>query len=105
MASGKFGAADLVAATDTEICTVAAGKAATLSVCIANRGSAQVRVRVAISAEAAPAAADYIEYDTPIPANGVLERTGLVLSAGEKIFVRSDLATVSARVHGFDEEA
>ena len=34
---------------------------------------------------------------------GVLECSGPALSAGETVVVRSDKATVSVRVHGYEE--
>lgn len=71
-----------------------------VNVCVVNRGAAAAKVRVAIGGGGAPAASDYLEYDTSVPANGVLERTGIAASTGEKIWVRSDTATVSARAHG-----
>lgn len=105
MASGKLGSADLAAATDTLLYTVPAGTIATVNVRVANRNSASAKVRVAIGAGASPAASDYVDYDIPVPGNGILEDTGIVCSAGEKIWVRSDLANVSVRVHGFEEVA
>ena len=70
----------------------------------ATRTSAAVTVRIAIRS-AALADADYIEYDAKLPANGVIERTGIALSAGEIVTVRASAPGVSARVHGFEETA
>lgn len=99
MASGKLGAADLVAATDTLLFT-AGVTPQTFNVRFANRNAAAVKVRVAIGTGGAPAAADYVDYDVSILANGILEDVGLVASSGEKIWVRSDTANVSVRAHG-----
>lgn len=103
MPSGRLGAADLLAATDTALYTVPAGKTATLNVSLCNRGTAAVKVRLALAAAAAPTNAEYLEYDVSIPANGVLERSGIVADAGKIIVVRSDVATVSAVAFGFEE--
>ncbi len=104
MASGKLGKAALAAAADTDLYTVPAGTVATANINLCNRTSAAVTVRLAIRS-AALADADYIEYDAALPANGVLERTGIALSAGETITVRASAAGVSARAHGFEEVA
>lgn len=106
--SGKLGNADLGAAANTTVYTCGSGVgntavAATVTVSLCNRGAAPATVRIAVAAAAAPTAAEYIEYGVTLPAGGVLERTGIVLSAGERIVAYSDAATVSARVHGFEK--
>lgn len=105
MTAGKLGSADLAAAVDTLLYTVPAGTVTTLNIRVTNRNSSAIKVRVAIGTGGAPAALDYIDYDTPVAAGGILEDTGVVCSAGEKVWVRSDLANVSVRVHGFEEVA
>ena len=105
MPSGKLGAADLAANAVTLLYTVPANTVATASVRLCNRGAAQVKLRVAVGSGAAPAATDYLEYDAIVPANGILEDTGIAMSAGEKLWVRSDTVNVSARAHGFEEAA
>ena len=105
MASGKLGSANLAAGADMLVYTVPASTVATINIRVANRNAAAAKVRVAIGTGASPDAADYIDYDISVPANGILEDTGLVCSAGEKIWVRSDVANVSVRVHGFEEVA
>lgn len=104
MASGLFGKAALLATTATDLYTVPAGTVATANINLCNCTSAAVTVRIAIR-KAALADADYIEYDAKLPANGVIERTGIALSAGEIVTVRASAAGVSARVHGFEETA
>lgn len=98
MAQGKLGSVNLAAATDTPLFTADSVQA--FNVRFANRNTTDVLVRVAIGTGAAPTNADYITYDVKIPANGILEETGLIASAGEKVFVRSDMANVSVRAHG-----
>ena len=105
MPSGKLGAADLAANADTLLYTVPVGTVTTVSVRLCNRGTTQVKLRVAVGSGAAPAASDYIDYDANVPANGILENTGIVMSAREKLWVRSDTTNVSARAHGFEEAA
>lgn len=105
MASGKLGSANLSAVTNTLIYTVPSNKVATANINICNRSTIEVNVRIAIGSGGSPANTDYIEYDFPLPAQGVLERTGIVCSAGEKIWCYADSADVSVRVHGFEENA
>jgi hypothetical protein len=104
MASGKLGSAALAASTDTTIYTVPASKVATVNVSMVNRGATAVRVRIAIGSNP-PANADYIEYDAEIPANGILERSGLVMSASELLIARASTANVTIRAYGFEEAA
>jgi hypothetical protein len=105
MASGKLGAADIPAAAYTTVYTVPADTVATLNLSLVNRGADPATVRVAITTEAGdPLDADFIEYDAVIPgAGGILERTALMAGAEEKVKIYSDVATISARVHGFEE--
>lgn len=106
MASGKLNAVDLLANTDTKVYTVPAGKITAANINFVNRGTTQVTVRLALSsAVSTPANADYIEYEVTLAPSGVLERTALVMSAGESVFARASLATVSVRVHGYEENA
>ena len=102
MAQGKLGSADLSAGVDTLVYTVPANTSATVNIRVANRGTEAAAVRVAVGSGASPAGADYIDYDVVVPAKGIMEDTGVVCSAGEKIWVRSDVASVSVRVHGFE---
>lgn len=104
MASGKLGSADLAAAVDTILYTVPAGQVATVTVSYCAR-TASAAVRLAVSTAAAPAAADYLEFDAALPVGGVLERSGVVLSAGERVIARASVSGVSVRVHGFEEAA
>lgn len=106
--AGKLGSADLGAGADVVLYTCGSGAgntavAATATVALVNRGTASAKVRIAVGPADAPAAADYLEYDFDLGAKAVLERTGIAVSAGERIIVRSDTATVSARAHGYEK--
>ncbi|WP_158874004.1 hypothetical protein [Antarcticirhabdus aurantiaca] len=64
------------------------------------------KVRMAVGSGASPAATDWIEYDLPLGVGGTVERTALVLKAGDKVFVRTDTANaIAARVWGVEEAA
>lgn len=104
MASGKFGSAAPAANTNTTIYTVPAGMVATVNLNIINWGTTSASLIISIGAET-PADEDYIEYGTILPPYGVLERSGLVMSAAESLVVNFSVATVSARAYGFEEVA
>jgi len=99
MSQGLLGSADLsTPATDTLIFTAAALQ--TLNVIVCNRNAGTARVRIAIGSGSVPANTDYLWYDLALPGNTPGEQTGVVVSSGEKVWVRSDLANVSVRIHG-----
>ena len=102
MASGLYGKVDVSSAsTWTEVVAASAGtKVATIT--IANRQAAATTVRVALRDAAGNVTdADCIEYDVSLPANGVLERTGIVLDSSNGLHVYAS-AAVSAVAYGID---
>lgn len=70
-----------------------------LNVRFCNRNADNVAVQLAIGTGSSPANADYLDYNTSV--YRALEDTGIVCSAGEKIWVQSDTANTSVRVFGF----
>lgn len=103
MASGRLGASDLSATTNTTVYTVPASTLASFCVNICNRNAASISVRLALASSGTPSAGEYIEYDSVVPGNGVLERTGLVLDAGKLVVAYSSAANVSVVVVGIEE--
>jgi hypothetical protein len=102
MATGRLGIADLTAATNTSVYTVPSGYFAVVSVNICNRSNQAVAVRIAAASLDSPANGEYLEYDTELLGRGVLERTGIIVGAGQKIVVRSTGANVNAVVFGIE---
>ena len=105
MASGVYGKVDVTSATTwTEVVaapTTGNTKVVTLNVC--NRSGAALTVRIALAATAgAVANGDEIEYDVSIPGNGVLERTGIVLSESNGLHIYASATGVSAVAYGLD---
>jgi len=102
MATGRLGIADLAATTLTTLYTCPATTFTVASVNICNRTAAPITVRIAVASVATPTNAEYIEYDTTIAANQILERTGIVMDAGKLIVVRSSATGVSAVAYGIE---
>ena len=100
--SGRLAAVSLTDTNDTLIYTVQAGKFGVLTANLAARLAA-AKVRLAITSGGAPTDADWIEPGAPLAEGGVLERTGLTLSAGQKIYAGTDIAGVSVGVWGILE--
>lgn len=102
MATGRLGANDLAAATNTTVYTVPSDTFSVVTLSICNRGNQAISVRVAVSASATPTAAEWIEYDTEVLGKGVLERTGIVMDAGRLLVVYASAANVSAVAFGIE---
>lgn len=105
MATGRLGAEDVSATTNTTVYTCPADTYAVVAVNLCNRGTSTAAIRVAVADTDIPSAAEYIEYDADIFANNVLERTGIVLSAGQRIVAFSSAANVSVVVVGIETSA
>jgi|TARA_B110000977_G_C11038743_1_gene478080 hypothetical protein len=105
MASGRLGANDVAAATYTTVYTCPADTFAVVSINFLNRGNASCFVRLAVADAATPTAGEFLEYDTELTAKSVLERTGLVLSAGQLLVVYSNIANISAVTFGIETAA
>lgn len=105
MTTGRLGAANLSATTNTTVYTVPSSTVGSFSVNLCNRNSSSVTVRLALAASDTPATTEWLEYDVPIPAQGVLERTGLVLDASKRVVAYASAANVSVVVWGYEEAA
>jgi hypothetical protein len=105
MASGRLGASDVAAATYTTVYTCPASTFAVVSINFLNRGNSSCFVRLAVADASTPTAGEFMEYDTELTAKSVLERTGLVLSAGQLLVVYSNAVNVSAVTFGIETAA
>ena len=104
MASGILGQAALSATTDTTVYTVPSSTLAIVNINVVNRSSSTAAsVRVALASTATPQTSEYIEYDASIPSNGVLERSGLALNAGERVIIYASTANCSVSVYGLEQ--
>jgi len=102
MATGRLGTADLASATNATLYTCPDNTFAVVTVSLCNRSASAASVRIAVTAADVPTDAEYIEYDASVLAKGVLERTGIVLAASQKIVVRSSAAGTSAVCYGIE---
>lgn len=104
MASGRLGAVDLLAATNTSIYTVPASTVAVVNVSVCNRNATPIVFRLMHlnGAIGTLAVEDYLEFDVTIQANGILERTGIVMATTHVIGAYSDTANVTVQVHGME---
>jgi len=99
MATGRLGTANITTTADNSVYTVPLANFAVVSVNVVNRSSsASANIRIAVASSATPAPAEYIEYDSALVANGVIERTGIVMAAGQIIVVQTPTATPSLSV-------
>lgn len=105
MPTGRLGTANITTTADTTVYTVPASTFSVVSVNVVNRSSsATANIRIAVASTATPTVAEYIEYDSQLVANGVLERTGIVMDAGKIIVVQTPTATptLSVVVYGIE---
>jgi hypothetical protein len=102
MATGRLGKLDLAAATAATLYTCPDNNFAVVTVSLCNRSSSSAAVRIAVADTATPGDEEFIEFDATVLAKGVLERTGIVLAAGQRIVVRSSAAGTSAVCYGIE---
>lgn len=104
MATGVLGTQYISSAnTNTTLYTCAATSYAVLNICLCNQTGSSVTVKIAVSASATPSSGEWIEFSSTIPANAVLERTGVVVQTGKYIVVACNTANaVSANAWGIE---
>lgn len=103
MATGRLGATNLTAGSETSVYTVPASTVASLSFTIVNRNNVDAKVRIALAATSTATSAEFIEYDAAIPASGVLERSGIILDAGKHLTVKVTTGdNVNVVVYGYE---
>lgn len=104
MANGVLGRVSLASTTLTTVYTVPVSTLAYVNINVANRTASNAAVRIALAQTAAsPSDAEYIEYDSFVAPNGVIERTGLVIDAGWSVVAFSDKANVSVQAYGIEQ--
>jgi hypothetical protein len=102
MANGKLGSQDVGATTNTTVYNPS-GVTGAITVSLCNRTSGAITIRLAVSATATPGADEWLEYGISVPANGVLERTGLVVGTGQYVVVYASVVGISAVALGYED--
>jgi len=102
MATGILGQEAPGAAANTTVYTVPAETFSVVTVSVCNRGTSTAAIRIALAATGTPETSEFIEYDSEILANGVLERTGIALNAGVNVVVYASSADTSVSVYGIE---
>jgi hypothetical protein len=102
MATGRLGAFDISSTTNTTVYTCPAETFTVATISLCNRSASARTVRIAVASASTPTVAEYIEYDASLLANGVLERTGIVVDAGKLLVVYASAADISCVVMGIE---
>lgn len=111
MANGRLGAVLLPSDTYTVVYTVPSGMRAAVNVsALSKAGSAQtVDLYLALegSATTGPRIASHIAYNVSLANLAVLERTAIIMGAGESIVAKCSVtgSSVACQVWGFEESA
>ena len=93
--TGRLNGVDLTTTNATSVYTCLTATFAVVSVSICNRSATAVTVRLALTTTgSSPATTDYLEYDSSLSANGVLERTGIVMTAANQLVVQAGTGNV-----------
>jgi hypothetical protein len=112
MTARRFGAVDfLTTNTNVVLMSSPANFDATVNVRFVNRNSSSsVKVRLALVDSPSGTALvnlsneDYLEFDTTILPNEVLEETGITVPENHTLVVRSDTLLVNVIAFGFEEQ-
>ena len=100
--SGRLGAANITTSAPAVVYTVPDDTFAVVSVNIVNRLNSPQTIRLAVADLASPVVSEYIEYDVQVDAKGVLERTGLIMAATQKVVIEASTGQLSVVVFGIE---
>lgn len=104
MANGRLGSGVSVTGTNVVYYTVPNNvEFATITICVTSRSSNDVTMKLSVGPSTIPNLEDYLEYDTVLPAYGMLERTCVVVSTGEKVILNANSDDLSIRIHGLEQ--
>ena len=102
MPSGKLASVDISAGVNTLLYTAPGGRALNVTVRICNRNSSDVAIRLALLDGELPSMGDkdFLEYDTILRSNGILERSEISMAQLQSLIGYSDTSNVSFQVGG-----
>jgi len=102
MATGILGTEDLSATSETVVYTVPNETFSVVSINVTNRNTQARDIRLAVAASDTPTNAEWIEFDSELLGNGVIERSGVVLDAGKRVVAYSNSTDVNVVVYGIE---
>ena len=102
MATGSLVAANLTAVSLNTVYLCPADTVAVVAVTFLNRGNQAQTFRLAVATTGTPTLGEYIEYDVEVLSKGVLERTGLVLAATQRLVAYASGGNASVVVYGIE---
>lgn len=106
MANGLLGKAMAIANNYVKVYEVPSTGVAfsTASYNALNMDTTDVFLKVAITTSETPSPADFVDFNAKIPLNGgIVERSCMVLSPGEKMFFHASSSNVAIRVFGLEK--
>lgn len=101
MASGIQAKGELTTAL-TSVYTCPSNTTAFLTVNISNRTAGTVTTNINLSNNSSENLGGYIEFTSPIAANQALEKTGIVLSAGQQILISASSTSTTYVIFGYE---
>ena len=101
---GRLGVSMSVTGTNKEVYQVPADTVTTATISVVNTGSLSATVTIYITNSNSPGAQDTIEFNTVLTPGGVLERTCVPMSEGEKVIVNASNSECAIRISGFEDE-
>ena len=105
MAQGRQAGVSLAATTDTALYSPGGSIVGTYTVSFCNRTTGAINIRLGLCSGALGTldwTTDALEFDTPIPANGVLERSGIPVSGAQTLVARASAAGITVVVYGLE---
>ena len=103
MSNGRLGSAVLAENVGLPVYTCPANKTATVNFSAVNGSDSDGLLNVCIMSGGAPVAGEGIERDSLLEARQGIERTAIVLAAGQSLHFESTMTPVEVNVWGFEE--
>lgn len=101
MSKGILGTWNLVSGVNQAVYVNNYSDIATVTVSVCNRNYTDGEVSIAVGTSAtSPTNADWIEYEAVLSGKSVLERSGIVVTPGHYVVVKSNLSNTNAVVWG-----
>lgn len=86
----------------TSVYTCPASTTAFITINISNRTAGTITANINLSPTASENLGGYLEFTSPIAANQALEKTGVVLSAGQRVLIQASSTSTTFVIFGFE---